>query len=251
MTDTRINEASGKLVASLHETNQAVADHFVAVQDSNMKFAQNLLLLGTEVLESQTKNTRHLIDQWTQQLPRQQKAFQKVMNAMLDVYLDFLRIPFSYYQAVANTTEAVIERSTSFAQHETQKAIKTVATAAQREQAQLWTFENPLQEAEDHRPVLIRAQGPGMVHAGVNRAGKWIRMYDEPLQEVSPGVWEALLLDPEVNEFTFIWYDPNRSGSVHWEGKNYLLPRRPVSKEDAEWPMEKSVKAFLDQTELV
>jgi hypothetical protein len=76
-------------------------------------------------------------------------------------------------------------------------------------------------------------------------------LYDEPLQEVCPGVWEACLLDPEVNEFTFIWYDPNRSGGVHWEGKNYLLPRRPVSKEGAEWPMEKSIRAFLDQTEIV
>jgi len=244
LADTRINEASWELVDSLHETNQAAADHFVAVLDSNLKFAQNLLLLGTEVLETQTKNTRHLVDQWTQQLPKQQKAFHKVMNATLDVYLDFLRIPFSYYQAVANATQ----QSRPFAQHETQQAIKAVATASQREQAQLWTFEHPLQEAENDRPVLIRAKGPGMVHAGVNREGKWIRMYDEPLQEVSPGVWEAFLLDPEVNEFTFIWYDPNRSGGVHWEGKNYLLPRRPVSKEDAEWPMEKSIRTFLDQT---
>ena len=251
MADTRINEASWELVDSLHETNQAAADHFVAVLDSNLKFAQNLLLLGTEVMASQTKNTRHLMDQWIQQLPKQQKAFHNVMNATLDVYLDFLRIPFSYYQAVANATEAAMQRSTQFAQHETQQAIKAVATASQREQAQLWTFEHPLQEAENHRPVLIRAKGPGMVHAGVNREGKWIRMYDEPLQEVSPGVWEAFLLDPEVNEFTFIWYDPNQPGGVHWEGKNYLLPRRPVSKEDAEWPMEKSIRTFVDQTEIV
>jgi len=250
LTDTRINEASGKLVASLHETKQA-ADHFVAAQDGNLKFTQNLLQLGTEVLESQTKTALHLMDRWTQQLSKQQKAFHKVTNAMLDVYLDFLRIPFSYYQALANATQAAMQLSRPFAQRETQQAIKAVATTSQREQAQLWTFEHPLQEAENHRPVLIRAKGPGMVHAGVNREGKWIRMYDEPLQEVSPGVWEAFLLDPEVNEFTFIWYDPNRSGGVHWEGKNYLLPRRPVSKEDAEWPMEKSIRTFLDQTEIV
>jgi len=75
LADTRINEASWELVDSLHETNQAAADHFVAVLDSNLKFAQNLLLLGTEVMETQTKNTRHLMDQWTQQLPKQQKAF--------------------------------------------------------------------------------------------------------------------------------------------------------------------------------
>jgi hypothetical protein len=115
------------------------------------------------------------------------------------------------------------------AQHATQQTIEAAGTTSQGEQAQLWTFEQPLQEAENHRPVLIRVKGPGMVHAGVNRGGKWIRMYDVPLQEVSPGVWEASLVDPEVNEFTFIWYDPNSSGEVHWEGKNYLLPRQPIA----------------------
>jgi hypothetical protein len=93
---------------------------------------------------------------------------------------------------------------------------------------QLWTFEHPIQEAESHQSVLIRVKGPGIVHVGANRDGKWIRIYDVPLKEVSPGVWEAYLLDPEVNESTFIWYDPKRSGNVHWEGKNYLLQRLPV-----------------------
>jgi hypothetical protein len=246
-----MNEASWELVDSLHEANQAAADHFVAVQDRHLQLAQNLVLLGTEVMASQTRNTRHLMEQWGQQLPKQQQAFHNLMQATLEVYLDFLRLPFSSYQALANATEAAMQRSRPLAHQKTQQAMEAGATASPREHAQLWTFEHPLQEAENHRPVLIRAQGPGMVHAGVNRAGKWIRMYDEPLQEVCPGVWEACLLDPEVNEFTFIWYDPNRSGGVHWEGKNYLLPRRPVSKEDAEWPMEKSIRAFLDQTEIV
>ncbi len=95
---------------------------------------------------------------------------------------------------------------------------------------QLWTFEQPIQEAESFQPVLIRVKGPGIVHAGVNRDGKWIRIYDVPLKEASPGVWEACVLDPEVNEFTFIWYAPERFGNVHWEGKNYFLQRLPVRK---------------------
>jgi hypothetical protein len=90
---------------------------------------------------------------------------------------------------------------------------------------QLWTFEQPIQRAESQRPLLIRVKGPGMVHAGVERDGKWTRIYDVPLKEVSRGVWEANVLDPEVNAFTFIWYDPRRSGNVRWEGKNYLLQR--------------------------
>ena len=229
MTDTRINEASWDRVDSLHDTNQAVTDHFVAVQDRNLKFTQNLFLIGIEAMENQAKNDRHLMDQWVQQLPKQQEAFHRLMNATLDVYLNFLRVPFSYYQAVVNATGAVTQRSIPLAQHATQQTIEAAGTTSQGEQAQLWTFEQPLQEAENHRPVLIRVKGPGMVHAGVNRGGKWIRMYDVPLQEVSPGVWEASLVDPEVNEFTFIWYDPNSSGEVHWEGKNYLLPRQPIA----------------------
>ena len=91
---------------------------------------------------------------------------------------------------------------------------------------QLWTFEHPLAEAKSQRSVLIRVQGPGIVHAGINRDGKWVRIYDVPLKEVWPGVWEAYVLDPEVNAFTFIWYDPKRSGKVRWEGKDYLVHRR-------------------------
>ncbi len=90
---------------------------------------------------------------------------------------------------------------------------------------QLWTFEHLIQEIESHQAVLIRVKGPGIVHGGVNRDGQWIRIYGVPLKEVSPGVWQAYVLEPEVNEFTFIWYDPNGAGNVHWEGKNYLLQR--------------------------
>lgn len=91
---------------------------------------------------------------------------------------------------------------------------------------QLWTFEYPIREADSQRPVLIRVRGAGMVHAGVEHDGKWVRIYDVPLKEVAPGVWEAYLLDPEVNAFTFIWYNPDLSGNPHWEGKNYVLHMR-------------------------
>ena len=95
--------------------------------------------------------------------------------------------------------------------------------------AQIWTLEKPVQEVGSCQSVLIRAKRPGMVHAGVNHHGEWIRIYDVPLKEVSPGLWEASLLDPDVNVWTFIWYDPNRSGNGYWEGKNYHLKRAPPS----------------------
>lgn len=251
MADTHMNNASWEFVDSFHETNQAVADHYVAVQDRNLHVAQNLFLMGAEAMESQTKTTRHLLNQWTQELSKQQKAFHTLVNATLNVYLECLRLPFSLYRVGMDVSKTEMQQALQFAHHATPQTIEAANEASPHQEAQLWTFEHPLQEADNQRPVLIRVKGPGMVHAGVNRAGTWIRMYDEILREVAPGVWEASLVDPEVNEFTFIWSAPSRTGEVHWEGKNYLVPRHPVSKADSEWSMEKSIEHVLDQTEIV
>src|SRR6266700_33055 len=150
-------------------------------------------------------------------------------------------------QAALRATDAATEQVKQLAEHVTLRAMEAATeqvrqlaeqaalqvaegarTAAQHEweQAQIWTFEHPLKEAESHRPVRLRVNRPGIGHAGINHDGKWIRTYDVPLEEVSPDVWEAYLLDPEINEFTFIWYDPDKPGKVHWEGKNYHLPRQ-------------------------
>jgi hypothetical protein len=228
MVDKRINKALWDLVDSLHETNQAVADNFVAIQDRNLRFAQNRFLIGIEAVEAQTENARQLKDQWAQQLPKQQEAFQRLMSASLHVYMNFLCIPFSFYQVQVSVTEASSRRAIQFAEHVTRQVEGAVGTVAQLEQAQVWTFEHPLQEVESDRPVLLRVKGPGIVHAGVNREGKWITTYDVPLEEVSPGIWEAYLSDPGINEFTFIWHDSDKPGMVHWEGKNYQLLRQPA-----------------------
>ena len=87
----------------------------------------------------------------------------------------------------------------------------------------LWTFEQQELEPIEDVPVRIVVRGEGLVHAGVSRDGTWVRTYDIPLREVRPGLWEATLVDPEINEFTFIWFDPQRSGKVHWEGRNFAL----------------------------
>jgi hypothetical protein len=88
---------------------------------------------------------------------------------------------------------------------------------------QLWTFERHALVRDSDGPVRVVVQGDGMMHAGVRRGEHWVRTYDVPLREVAPGVWEALLLDPEINELTFIWYDPTRGGKVRWEGRNFSL----------------------------
>jgi hypothetical protein len=98
---------------------------------------------------------------------------------------------------------------------------------------QVWTFRHPLLEVPSTQPIRIQVQGQGLVHAGVNVDGCWQRIYDVPLRERegASGCWEASLLDPEVNAFTFIWFDHSRSGQVKWEGRNVhvrrSLPQNP------------------------
>jgi hypothetical protein len=106
--------------------------------------------------------------------------------------------------------------------------VSMVASASQG--YRLWTFEQQELEPIDDEPVRIVVRGEGLVHAGVSRDGAWVRTYDIPLREVRPGLWEAMLLDPEINEFTFIWYDPQRSGKVHWEGRNFALRATAVAR---------------------
>ena len=93
---------------------------------------------------------------------------------------------------------------------------------------QLWTFERPVREVPRGQPIRIRTGAQGLVHAGVkanDADGRWRRIYDVPLREYVPGRWEATILDGEVNEFTFIWFDHTRSGQVKWEGRNYQVGR--------------------------
>ena len=67
-------------------------------------------------------------------------------------------------------------------------------------------------------------QGPrrrtGIVHFGIrDENGDWHQVGDMRLEEIKPGVWEALL-PPYVNDaFTFIWDLPYPHPEVDWEGK--------------------------------
>jgi hypothetical protein len=94
----------------------------------------------------------------------------------------------------------------------------------------VWTFERPVREVPRCQPIRIQAGAQGLVHAGVRADGddavvRWQRIYDVPLREVAPGRWEATILDGEVDEFTFIWFDHTRSGLVKWEGRNFRVRR--------------------------
>ena len=70
MTDNKqlqqVHEASWKVVDSFRETSQTIADSLVAIQDHNLKFAQNIFLSSMGLLTQQTESMEHLQQQWGQ-----------------------------------------------------------------------------------------------------------------------------------------------------------------------------------------
>ena len=54
----QVQDATREIVVSFRETNQALADSLVAIQDRNLKFARSLFLNWTELLTYQTKSVQ-------------------------------------------------------------------------------------------------------------------------------------------------------------------------------------------------
>ena len=138
MADTRIQEASWDLINSLRETNQAVANSFVAMQDLNLQFAQSVFLNGVEVLENQTNQTRDLMQVVGQQMQRQQEAYEKLVYATLDIYTNYYRTLFSFYQHMTDAAQAMTQQGVKYTQHATRQAVETATSTLRRgaEQAQ-------------------------------------------------------------------------------------------------------------------
>jgi hypothetical protein len=209
-------------------TEHAIRQASEAATDQVKQLAEQAAQEATEAVTQQVKQlAQHSVQQATEAATEQVKqlagqAAQEATEAATEQVKQLAK------HAAQQATRAATEQVKQLAGNATQRATEAAGTAIQhqREQARVWSREHPLKDVESDRPVLVRVNGPGMVHAGINQDGKWIRTYDVPLDEVSTGVWEAYLLDPEINEFTFVWYDPENPGKVHSEGKNHRLPRQ-------------------------
>ncbi len=223
------------LQATEAATQQAKQLTEYVIQQATEAATQQVKELATQAtqqaIEAATQQVKQLAEQAAQKATEAatQQVKQVTMHATLQATeAATQQVKELATQATQQAMEAATQQVKQFAEQAALQVAEAAGTAAQlqQEQAEVWTFEHPLQEAESHRPLLLQVHRPGIAHAGVNQEGKWIRTYDVPLEEVSPGIWQAYLLDPEINEFTFIWYDPDQPGKVQWEGKNYSLPRQ-------------------------
>lgn len=111
--NNKVHEAAEALTTSFRESNQALAGSTLAALDLNARFAQGLFESGIAVLNSHAANTRQLTHMVVKQSHRQQEAFQTLMRASLDAYLNFFMASSSFYlhslESVERSSYSLVE----------------------------------------------------------------------------------------------------------------------------------------------
>jgi len=112
---------------------QTVADSAVAAQERNVKFSENLLENGTEILKSHAESTRALMQTLVEQSQKQQEAFQALTREAWDAYMGFFSAPFSYYEQTLETAESIARQGVETAQKIARQGMETVQKATHQE----------------------------------------------------------------------------------------------------------------------
>jgi|SRR5689334_15045324 hypothetical protein len=114
MTDNtqfqQVQEASWDVVNSYRETSQAFADRILAIQELNLRFAQNIFLSWMELLTQQTESTGTMGQQWGQQTQKRQDAFQRLIPASMQLYMNFFLAPFTLSRKLVEASMPAMQR---------------------------------------------------------------------------------------------------------------------------------------------
>jgi predicted nucleic acid-binding protein len=89
------------------EIMQALVNTQIAAYDRNLRLAQSIFNDGIEVLKNSALDARSLTQEMVQETQRQQEQFQDLTQAFTRAYVDFLRLPLTYYRQTLNKTTSV------------------------------------------------------------------------------------------------------------------------------------------------
>jgi hypothetical protein len=131
MANTTFNKATNQLVESVRDTNQTIVESAVAAQKRNLWFAQGIWENGIEILRSNAKDTRHLIETVTEQPQTPQDGWQAVLNTTVAVQERNIRFAETVLQGSTDLLKSHAEATTQLWQ--------TVAEQSQRQQEAVQT----------------------------------------------------------------------------------------------------------------
>jgi hypothetical protein len=134
MAEKKANEAVLNMVKTLQETNEKIVESAVAAQERNIKYAQNTLVNGVEVLKSQADSTLALM--------------QSVMGQSKELPGDF--------QAVMDSAVAAEEQYLKFAQSTVVNGMEVLKSHAESTQALIHKMEQQTRKQQEAYQELAR-----------------------------------------------------------------------------------------------
>src|SRR5258708_20082304 len=78
MAENKMQEATGNLNQTFRESGQTIVNSAVAAQERNMRYFQNTLENGIEVLKRNVEDTRSLIGELAEQPQKVERAYQSI-----------------------------------------------------------------------------------------------------------------------------------------------------------------------------
>ena len=80
------------------DSYERVLDHAAAMQERNVRFAQEMVEGSISGLREQAESNRAMALELAEIADKQRDAFQKIVEESLDAYLDLAFAPLSYYR---------------------------------------------------------------------------------------------------------------------------------------------------------
>lgn len=83
MAENKIQEATWDLTKTFRESGQTIANSAIAAQERNMRFFQNTVENGIDVLKRNVEDTRNLIGELAEQPQKVGKAYQSISDSAI------------------------------------------------------------------------------------------------------------------------------------------------------------------------
>ncbi|BBL80193.1 hypothetical protein RxyAA322_20470 [Rubrobacter xylanophilus] len=107
----RVNGTAGRLAEEAKGAYGLVLDHFVGLQERNVRFAQGFVEESAREVREQAELNRELVEELVRRAEGQRDLFQRLLEDSVRSYMDLLYAPLAYYRQGLRLVEGAVEGS--------------------------------------------------------------------------------------------------------------------------------------------
>src|SRR5215204_3805336 len=107
-TTRRMNRTAERLAKTSGDSYKMVIDHVVALQERNVKFAQETFGGTVREIRHQAESNGALIQELVERAEMQRDAFRTLLGESIDAYTDLMYAPLAYYRQGLRLVESEV-----------------------------------------------------------------------------------------------------------------------------------------------